>query len=343
MRIWFNKTFSSIHAVLRNLRNTDQPGDVTLILSHTHRHAPGMTVADESYLEPDDLNAQEYLEWAIRFCRQQRIDVFWPGKAAVLIAENQERFAAEGVQIVAVAEPSVLKLLHDKAGFYRQLDPAVAIAPEAIQVNTLAEFDSAYADLQQRHPQLCVKPAVSVFGLGFRVIDEQRDSITHLLSGIELQIPLQELRAGMLNAQPFADLLLMEYLPGHEWSVDCAASHGQLWCAVQRKKPLSAGLAQVIDNNPEIAGMVARLTQCYGLNGLFNIQFKQSRHGPKLLEINPRPSGGVGMAILAGANLAKIALQATQQQNPPLELAAVNIVYGRHVAEVNTPYILEHL
>ncbi len=37
---------------------------------------------------------------------------------------------------------------------------------------------------------LCVKPAVSVFGLGFRILDTQRDSITQLLKGTEYQIPI---------------------------------------------------------------------------------------------------------------------------------------------------------
>ena len=147
----------------------------------------------------------------------------------------------------------------------------------------------------------------------------------------------------MAQAQPFSDLLVMEHLSGHEWSVDCVASSGKLWCAVQRKKPLKAGQGQIIDNHPEIAGMVERLTDHYALNGLFNVQFKQGVHGPRLLEINARPSGGVGMAMLAGANLAKMALQAILNEHPPAELAAAGITYGRCVAEVNSPLILENL
>ncbi len=343
MRIWFNKNFSSIHAVLRNLRNTDNAKEISLIFSHTHQHAPGMAVADECYLEPDDLNNAEYLEWAIRFCRQKRIDLLWPGKAATLIVENRERFAAEGVQIVAVADTEVLELLHDKARFYQRLDENIARLPNTVLVNTLDEFDQAYAQLRQKHEKLCVKPAKSVFGLGFRVIDEQQESVTHLLSGIEYQMPLQDLRSGMAQLQTFGDLLVMEYLSGHEWSVDCAASNGQLWCAVQRKKPLQAGQGQMIDNQPEIAEMVERLTRHFALNGLFNIQFKQGKDGPRLLEINPRPSGGVGMAMLSGANLATIALQAIKKQNPPTELNNTRIVYGRYVAEINVPQILEDL
>ncbi|MGZ8163655.1 MAG: ATP-grasp domain-containing protein, partial [Methylobacter sp.] len=104
-----------------------------------------------------------------------------------------------------------------------------------------------------------------------------------------------------------------------------------------RKKSLLAGRGQIIDNNDEITGMVERLAQRYNLNGLFNIQFKEGANGVRLLEINPRPSGGFGMACLAGANLAQIALQTITGEallKPPV------IHYGRRVAEINTPVVL---
>lgn len=341
MRIWFNKTFSSIHSVLRNLRQTDTEGDLTLVFSHEHRYAPGMAVADEIYIEPAELIGTDYLDWAIDFCRRYRIDLFWPGKEAALIAEHHARFMSQGTRVVSVADRSVLALLNDKAAFYADLDHKVAALPESVSVNTFDEFDSAVATLRRRHERLCVKPAVSVFGLGFRVLDEARPSIAHLLKGVDYQISSSELRFGMAQAPLFDTLLVMEYLSGHEWSVDCAAFQGRLWCAVQRKKPRIAGHGQIIDNHPEIAGMVERLTAHYGLNGLFNIQFKEGLDGPRLLEINARPSGGFGMACLSGANLAKIALQAINNENPPRELESTAIAYGMRVGEVNTPIIVE--
>jgi hypothetical protein len=175
--------------------------------------------------------------------------------------------------------------------------------------------------------------------LGFRILDTQRDSITQLLKGVEYQIPLQELRQGMNNTPEFNTLLVMEHLGGPEWSVDCAGRHGELICAVQRKKSQLAGHGQTIDNNAEIQGMVTRLTAHYRLNGLFNIQFKEGVNGPRLLEINPRPSGGFGMACLSGANLAHIALQGIKGETVQQPV----IRYGLKVTEINTPVVLQDL
>ncbi|MEQ1528640.1 MAG: ATP-grasp domain-containing protein [Methylococcales bacterium] len=338
MRIWFNKTFSTISAVFRNLRQCYGTDEVTLICTHTHNSASAFLAADEAYLEPAELSGSAYLDWCLHFCREQRVDVFWPGKEAALISQNQQRFQAIGVQVVSVADFDTLTLLHNKAHFYSALNPEVAQTMDFIAVNNANEFDAALTTLSAKHEKLCVKPAVSVYGLGFRVLDSQRDSITQLLKGVEYQIPLSELRQGMVNTPSFDTLLVMEHLAGHEWSVDCAGRHGELLCAVQRKKSQQTGHGQTIDNNADIAGMAARLTAHYRLNGIFNIQFKDGVNGPRLLEINARPSGGFGMACLSGANIAAIALQSLRGE----AMSQPVIRYGLRVTEVNTPVVLQY-
>ncbi len=339
MRIWFNKTFSTIHAVFRNLHQSVPAGEVTLICTHTYTHAAAFLAADECYLEPAELTDYEYLEWCVAFCREHNVQLFWPGKAATLISKHHGLFQAVGVQVVSVADYDTLSLLHNKADFYMALPVDVAKIMDFIAVNNGEAFDSAVAELSAKHKVLCVKPAVSVFGLGFRVLDTQRDSITQLLKGVEYQIPLQELRHGMVNTAEFDTLLVMEHLGGPEWSVDCAGRHGELLSAVQRKKSQLAGGGQTIDNNAEIDGMVKRLTTHYRLNGLFNIQFKEGVNGVRLLEINPRPSGGFGMACLAGANLAHIALRSFRGQ----VFQMPTIRYGLRVTEINTPVMMREV
>ncbi|MEQ1635613.1 MAG: ATP-grasp domain-containing protein [Methylococcales bacterium] len=337
MRIWFNKTFSTIQAVFRNLRQGFPTGEVTLICTHTYPTASAFSVSDEAYLEPAELTGTDYLDWCVAFCQSQHIDLFWPGKEAALISQDHALFHAVGTQVLSVADHDTLSLLHHKGHFYTDLPKSVAQVMDFRVVNDPETFDQAIADLSLNHERLCIKPAVSVYGLGFKILDTQRSSIVHVLKGVEYQVPLAELRQGMLNTPNFDTLLVMEHLGGHEWSVDCAGSHGELLCAVQRKKSSLAGHGQGIDNNADIAGMVTRLTTHYRLNGLFNIQFKAGVQGVRLLEINPRPSGGFGMACLSGANLAQIALQAIKGETVPQP----TIHYGLRVTEVNTPVVLQ--
>jgi hypothetical protein len=338
MRIWFNKTFSTISSVFRNLHQSMPAGEVQIVCTHTHASASAFLAADESYIEPAELVGQDYLAWCLSFCQRYNIDLFWPGKEAALISKNHDLFNSNGIAVMSVADFETLTLLHNKADFYADLTADVALSMDFIAVNDGDAFDRAVESLSAKHAKVCVKPAKSVYGLGFRILDTQRDTITLLLKGVEYQVPLQELRQGMQNTPQFETLLVMEHLEGHEWSVDCAGKQGELLCAVQRKKSLFPGHGQTIDNNPVIADMVERLTAHYRLNGLFNIQFKEGVNGPRLLEINPRPSGGFGMACLSGANLARIALQGFKGE--PFEKPA--ICYGLRVTEINTPVALQN-
>jgi len=272
----------------------------------------------------------------VEFCQAQRIDVFWPGKEAALASLHHNRFKAIGIQVLSVADYHTLTLLNNKAAFYAALPPHIAETMDFIAVDNINAFDRAVLALSSRHDSLCVKPAESVYGLGFRILDTQRDGITHLLKGVEYQIPLSELRLGMLNTPDFDTLLVMEHLQGPEWSVDCVGRHGKLLCAVQRKKSPLAGHGQMIDNHPDIHGMIERLTAHYRLNGIFNIQFKEGANGVRLLEINPRPSGGFGMACLSGANLAQIAWQSLNG----VAITPPAIRYGLKVSEVKQAIVL---
>lgn len=89
MRIWFNKTFSTIGSVFRNLRQSAPAGGITLICTHTHTTAAAFLSADESYLELAELMGQAYVEWCVDFCRQHDVQLFWPGKEAALVGQHQ--------------------------------------------------------------------------------------------------------------------------------------------------------------------------------------------------------------------------------------------------------------
>ena len=181
--------------------------------------------------------------------------------------------------------------------------------PAAFRIfETAEEFDDAYQELRKDHPKLCIKPSVSVYGLGFSVLDEERSSAQLLLEGVQYHIGLDDVRRGFAEMQKFRTMLVMEYLDGHEFSVDCVGEYGRLVCAVPRKKALRVGQGQIIDVRDDILESTRQLTATYGLNGVFNVQFREGQNGLRLLEINPRMSGGIAMACLAGPNLPHLAL-----------------------------------
>jgi len=308
MRVWFNRTFSSVYAAISLIREADQDGRFYLIYSNANPHAGAARVAHAFHVEPTGLEAEAYLDWCLAFCRAQRIDIFIPGREATLISAAQARFAAQGTRVLSAASAPMLDLLHDKARFYATVDLPPAPPPECHPFTDIGQFDTAHAMLRARHSKLCVKPAQSVFGLGFSILDEERSSAALLLAGAQFRIGLEDLRRGLAELGSFRTMLLMEYLDGKEYSVDCVGDQGRLVCAVARRKSQLAGQGQVIDTRQDIVDACARLAGAYGLNGVFNVQFREQGESLRLLEINPRMSGGLGMACVAGPNLPYIAL-----------------------------------
>lgn len=302
-RVWFNKTFSSLAAALRLIRQGDVQQEYRTICSNTNPHAPAFLAADEHFVEPKGLLGQDYINWCVDFCAQQKIDIFVPGKEASSIASKHADFAAVGTRVLSTASEDNLRLINDKGRFCQTVSLPLAPPAEFRVAQTLAEFDAAYEELRGRHNKLCIKPSSSVFGLGFSVLDEQRSGAELLLEGIAYHINLEDLRRGLGAMGEFKKILVMEYLPGHEYSVDCIADQGTLITAVPRRKSMLSGRGQTIDMRDDILTSAAQLAADFQLNGFFNAQFRERKQGLGLLEVNARLSGGVAMACLAGPNL----------------------------------------
>ncbi|MDB5951525.1 MAG: hypothetical protein JWR65_3380 [Massilia sp.] len=333
MRVWFNRTFSSVYSAISLIREADLEGRFQLIYSNANPHATAARVAHEFYEEPTGLDTDAYIDWCLDFCRAQRVDIFVPGKASTALAGCHARFAAIGTRVLSAAAQDALELIHDKARFYAATDLPGAPVAQFRVFETLAQFDAGHAELRPLHTQLCVKPSNSVFGLGFSILDEERSSAALLIAGAQYHIGLEDFRRGLGELGEFRTMLLMEYLDGHEYSVDCVGDGGRLVCAIARKKPMQAGRGQLIDMREDILVATARLTRAYKLNGVFNVQFREGAGKLRLLEINPRMSGGIGMACVAGPNLPYIALSGFADGFDRVEVPPVR--NGIRVAELS--------
>ena len=308
MRVWFNRTFSSVYTAIKLIREADVGNRFHITHSNPNPHSPAARVAHDFVVEPTGLDDAAYLDWCLAFCREHKIDIFIPGEGATLLANEHDRFAAIGTRVQSVAAHAALSTIHDKARFYAETRRDSAPVAAFFPFENLEQFDAAYAQLRPHHAKLCVKPSHSVFGLGFAILDEQRSSAALLISGVAYHTGLQDFRRGLQELGTVRTMLLMAYLDGHEYSVDCVGDNGRLVTAVVRKKPMQPGHGQLIDMRADILDATAALAGHYRLSGMFNVQFRDGGERLHLLEINPRMSGGIGMACVAGPNLPWIAL-----------------------------------
>lgn len=223
------------------IRQADTLGEYELYCTHTNPYSLAVHTAHHFSVEPAGLVGEAYVQWCLAFCQQWCIGIFIPGKEAPLMAAAHARFLAIGTRVLSVASQPVLKQLDNKAHFYREVNTPQTPPAEWVAIHHFNEYDAAYADLRSRHEKLCVKPAVGVFGIGFSVLDEHLSGAQLLLAGKSYQMNAAEWRQGLAQIDHFKTLLLMEYLDGLEYSVDCLAHQGHLVCAIAREKALGQG------------------------------------------------------------------------------------------------------
>lgn len=112
---------------------------------------------------------------------------------------------------------------------------------------------------------------------------------------------------GLVSARK-RDLLVSEYLPGREYTVDCLNDlNGNLLLANPRLRgKLGAGIAlgSRDDGRAELADQCRRIAGALRIEGPWFAQFKEDGTGePVLVEVNARIAGSSGFTRLAGANI----------------------------------------
>lgn len=107
-------------------------------------------------------------------------------------------------------------------------------------------------------------------------------------------------------------LLLCEYLPGPEYTVDCVSDlEGRLLFAQARHRAvINRGIAlgtEAVDH-PGILESVSRIAERLRIEGPWFAQFKENAGGePVLMEINGRIAGSMTLTRMAGVNIPLIA------------------------------------
>jgi predicted ATP-grasp superfamily ATP-dependent carboligase len=257
------------------------------------------------------MNPEIYAEWLLGVAVAERAELVIPYRRRDELAQFRDRFAEHGVQLLTASDEPTMRLLEEKPDLLERMERlGVPITPFRLFTG-LAEYEQLRAGGAPfpDHPgDLCVKPASGIYGAGFRILREQIGHRTPLsaLSSLELADPA--FRA-MLGALPGSErMMLMPLLPGLERSVDFACLDGRLLGTVTRVKTLTSQRLHHDQAGEDLAALVART---FRLTGVLNLQTMDDASGtPRLLEVNSRTSGGIGMTGLTNVNLPGLLLDA---------------------------------
>ena len=301
-RIWYNHGYSQTRDALALLRRASS--DLVLIASHAQVLAPVFLEANVSAVEPvfdrsTAAGADQYTDWCLDFAAAHRVELFVVQRGRGVIARRAADFARVGTRLLLAADADTLDVLDDKARFYAATRAAGLPTPLTFEVGGADAFDAAVAAVRSAGFDACIKPPHGIFGNGYWRLRDDIPLFDQLMDPDARELHTSVVRTAV--AARAGRLLVMQHLPGPEWSIDAVCRDGALLAGVARRK---SAATQVIETHGPALDLAAQVARTFGLSNLVNIQLRADADGtPHVLEVNARMSGGCLYADLAGLNL----------------------------------------
>lgn len=290
-------------------------------------------------------------------CRRERIDVVLPMVSAelVVLAKNRELLEQAGCR-VSVSSPDALAVAINKGRLYRFLDCAGIGVPEFRVVKSAEQLLSAIHNLGYPTHPVCFKPIIGDGSRGFHILDPHRNSAHHLFNEKpnSAYLSYSELTLALQSVRRIPPLLVMEYLPGDEYSVDLLARPGQVLTSVPRLREATVGgittrgLVPDVTDVSDVMECATSVVEALRLYGNIGVQVRRDvSGGVKVIEVNPRLQGTVVHCTGAGVNLPYLAVKLALDL--PIRQEELRIRWGtrvtRYWAEVFTdadghPFVL---
>jgi carbamoyl-phosphate synthase large subunit len=283
----------------------------------------------ETILFADNPN---FVDEVLSLCRRKNIHIILPlvTKELIPLSKRSNEFEPAGAKLL-VSPASSLEIANNKSNLYEFLQWRGIAIPKFQIAETIEQFKIAVEDLGYPSKQVCFKPSISNGSRGFRIITEQINELDLLFNHkpSSTYISLND-AIRILSSGPFPELLISEYLPGEEYSVDCLANHGEPVLIVPRvRKRMINGITVEGEFIKEetIISYCSKIIKELQLHGNIGIQVKKSDSGQfLLLEINPRVQGTISAALGAGVNLPVLAIK--QELNLPISPEELLIKWG---------------
>lgn len=318
MRILFNHNISGA-ADLIDLMHRARP-QLYVIATHERSDTPVALAANRFLPEPAEtrlMSSATYADWLLQTALAQDAQLVIPYRRRDELADFRDQFKACGVRLLTVADSDTVRLIEEKPALLARMKAAgVAVTPFR-----LFEGAEEYANLRAEgglfpdHPgDLCIKPVAGIYGAGFRILRDElpASALFSGLSTLELSdVAFRALLASLASTEP---MMLMPFLAGPERSVDFSCHEGRLLGTVTRIK---AGTSQMLLHDPYAEELAALVASTFQLTGILNLQTIEDAAGTqRLMEVNTRASGGIGMTGLTNVNLPALLIDALDGHVP---------------------------
>lgn len=247
-----------------------------------------------------------YVDAIVDLVKRQKIDLVlpWSDEEALGLSENRERISAEGAILACTSTP-MLNIMNDKAATFRKLEDSGLRVPAWTLVENKGGLWDAVVEFYAKYGEYVVKPVVARGNRGTFVIRGDGGEAEHFLGSREIHLSQNEFLAQFFDdAASTLPAMVMERLFPPAYDIDVLAKGGRLLRAMPRERLNPAGVpftGGILRPCPKLMALAERVTEIFKLDWLYDYDLMTNRDGhPIVIEVNPRPSGSIAAAILAG-------------------------------------------
>jgi len=276
--------------MIRALKNNGER-DIEIVGTDMRPEAAGRFFVDTFYTVPAG-SSEAFIPRMLDIVQRERPDLILPQSSYEILPLARHRHEFQSLNsLPVIADPDAVERGGDKWLTYQALEGSGVPRPKSTLCKTIDAFTEAIHQLGYPEKRVCFKPPFSKGTRGFRIVTAEVDRL-HLLLNKKpdaMLMTLDEALDVFSEANPFPELIVMEYAEGKEHTVDIFSRDGQtLMGFVKTREAMRAGLAMYFEivNDPQLWQHGKTIVSLLDLDYFVNIQFK----GGKLLEVNPRVS-----------------------------------------------------
>ena len=251
----------------------------------------------------------KYLECLLQICYECEVDLIIPQTTNEIdaLSRDKELIEAQGIKVMVSPHEAIQKA-NNKFTLIQTFESLGFPVPQTKLTRSRESLMEAAEELGYPQVPVVVKPAVSNGMRGFRILRPHAWNAQRFFaekpSGIELE--LNDLLRIFETAEIWPEILVSEYLPGDEYSVDAFIGKKTSVAVVRKRDSIRSGISFATTPlpHPQMENMTLEVGRFLGLQTVFGMQYKLDKEGtPKVLECNPRVQGTMVATLSTGLNL----------------------------------------
>jgi len=281
----------------------------------------------DAFVQVPPRRSADYVPTLARIASAHQATHVWP-----LSTEDQEIIAAHKdreleAYTAMCSTLDAVRTANHKIRLYEFARAHGLPVPDYRIVKDSGTLEDSAGELGYPERPVVLKAATGTGAAGLKILRAAVSPLEMFLSRVNRDMTLQGALAQLDGVSPWPEMMLTEYLPGEEFSVDVLSYQGKYCGGVVRRRDDSVfGLATdaTVVDRPDVLQIARRFVESVGLDYVSNVQLRCASGGePKLMEINPRVPGTIGLSVGAGVNL---------------PAAALELSLGRHVSLAEPRY-----